>query len=144
SNPLLPPKCRQPVGATLLSEPVPLAQASDGCYDADGVLYFTRLPKQGSRTKRYKGGYIEQIWRFDGKKEAVNLTGDYDGTSTRPLLYKDRIYFLSDRDGTMNLWSMNKEGKDLKEVTSSKGWDLQGLSMSEGKIVYQKGADICV
>src|SRR6201996_6550785 len=129
---------------TLVSEPVPLAQASDGCYDADGVLYFTRLPKQSSRTKRYKGGYIEQIWRFDGKQEAVCLTADYDGTSTRPLVYNERIYFLSDRDGTMNLWSMDKEGHDLKQLSFSKGWDLQGLSLSAGKGVYQNGADICL
>ena len=145
-NALPSPQLRQLDLATLASQPVPLSQASDGCYDADGVLFFTRLPHQGSRTKRYKGGLIEQIWRFDGKQEAVCLTGNYDGTSTRPLVYNDRVYFLSDRDGTMNLWSMDKQGGDLRQLSFSKGWDLQGVSLSVlgGKIVYQKGADICL
>lgn len=127
---------------TLSREPIPLATGSDGCYDEAGVLYFTRWPFQGSQTKRYKGGNIEQIWKFDGKSEATCLTCDFEGTSTRPMLYNGRIYFLSDRDGTMNLWSMDKDGKGLKQHTVSKGWDLQSASGYQGSIVYQKGADI--
>ncbi|MGZ3880539.1 MAG: S41 family peptidase [Flavisolibacter sp.] len=123
-------------------ERVPLFEASEGCYDESGILYFTRLPRQGSKTKRYKGGYIEQIWKFDGKHEATNLTNDYDGTSSDPMYYNNRIYFLSDRDGTMNIWSMDKDGKNVKQNTSSKGWDIQTPNIWQSKIVYQKGADI--
>jgi tricorn protease len=128
--------------ATLRSEPIPLWQASQGCYDEAGVLYFTRFPNQGSKTKRYKGGFIEQVWRFDGKQEATNLTGDYDGTSSHPMYANNRIYFLSDRDGTMNIWSMDKTGKDLKQQTFSKAWDIQTPSIYGTRIVYQKGADL--
>ena len=128
--------------ATLTREKIPLWQASYGCYDDAGVLYFTRFPNQGSRTKRYKGGLIEQLWRFNGNTEATCLTADFDGTSTNPMLYNDRVYFLSDRDGTMNIWSMNKDGKELKQQTFSKGWDIQTPSINDSKIVYQKGADI--
>ncbi len=127
---------------TTIAEPVPLWQASFGAYDAEGNLFFTRLPNQGSKTKRYKGGNIEQIWFFDGKNEASNLTADFDGTSTSPMVFNNRIIFLSDRDGTMNLWSMNKSGKDLKQLTFSKGWDLQTPYIYNDIVVYQKGADI--
>lgn len=127
---------------TLRAESIPLWQASQGSYGSDGVLYFTRFPNQGSKTKRYKGGLIEQIWKFDGRQEAINLTGDFDGTSAYPMAYSGRIYFLSDRDGTMNLWSMDGNGKDVKQHTFSKGWDLQTPYLSDGRIVYQKGADI--
>lgn len=126
----------------LTTQQVPLAEASYGCYDENGLLFFTRFPNQGSKTKRYKGGYIEQIWKFDGKQEASNITADFDGTSTSPMYFSGKVYFLSDRDGTMNLWSMNKDGKELKQNTFSKGWDLQSATIGSGKIVYQKGADI--
>ncbi len=112
---------------------VPLAEASQGCYDDDGKLYFTRLPNQGSKTKRYKGGFIEQVWMFDGKKEAANLTADYAGTSSNPMYYNNRVYFISDRDGTMNLWSMDKDGKNVKQNTFSKGWDIQTPSIEQSK-----------
>lgn len=128
--------------ATYRTELVPLAEASQGCYDEEGNLFFTRLPNQGSKTKRYKGGFIEQIWKFDGKQEAVNLTSDYAGTSNKPMYYNSRVYFASDRDGTMNIWSMNKDGKDVKQHTFSKGWDIQTPTIGQSKIVYQKGADI--
>jgi tricorn protease len=128
--------------ATGKKEIIPLFEASLGCYGDDGVLYFTRFENQGSKTKRYKGGWIEQVWRFDGSHEASNLTGDFDGTSTGPMFYNGRIYFISDRDGTINLWSMDTAGKDLKQHTFSKGWDLQTPALDGGKIVYQKGADI--
>jgi tricorn protease len=127
---------------SLQAAPLPLWQASHGCYDEAGTLYFTRLPHQGSKTKRYKGGTVEQVWKFDGKGEAVNLTADYTGTSARPMYAGSRVYFLTDRDGTMNLWSMDQNGKELKQHTFSKAWDLQGASLQGGRIVYQKGADL--
>jgi len=126
------------------SELLPLAQASDGSFDETGkTLYFTRLAFQGSHTKRYKGGTAQNIWKFTtGDREAIPLTKDYDGTSKTPLWYNGRVYFATDRDGTMNLWSMNTEGKDLRQLTSHKGWDLKSPSMQRGKIVYQLGADV--
>src|SRR5262245_1987366 len=82
-------------------ELLPLAQAHDGTYDDHGRLYFTRLPKQPSNTKRYKGGTAQTIWTWkDGEKEAKNLTADFTGTSRSPMWWKGRVYFASDRDGT--------------------------------------------
>jgi tricorn protease len=124
---------------------VPLAQASDGTYSADGrTLYFTRFAFQGSYTKRYQGGTAQNIWRFTGDKEAVPMTADYKGTSKNPMVWKDRVYFLSDRDGTMNLWSMSLSGGDPRQHTRHEGLDAQSPSLSNGRIAYQLGADIHV
>ena len=122
----------------------PLAQASDGCTDATGkTLFFTRLPFQGSQTKRYAGGLIQHLWRYtEGTSEAVELTKDYAGTSKEPMFWKGRVYFLSDRDGTMNLWSMDPSGDSLKQVTKGKDWDVQSASLDGGRIAYQLGADL--
>ncbi|HTY36734.1 MAG TPA: S41 family peptidase [Bacteroidota bacterium] len=126
------------------TEVIPLSQASDGCFDDGGkVLFFTRLPFQGSHTKRYKGGTAQNIWKYESDKpEAVPLTSDFPGTSKVPMWWNHRIYFASDRDGTMNLWSMTEDGKDLKQLTNHKGWDVKSPSLRDGKIVYQVGADI--
>lgn len=125
---------------------VPLAQASDGCYTPDGkTLFFTRLPFQGSHTKRYKGGTIQHLWKFtEGGGEAEPLTDDFDGTSKEPMWWQGRIYFLSDRDGTMNIWSIDERGSDLRQHTFHKGLDAAEASLSGGKIVYQVIADIYI
>ena len=123
---------------------VPLAQASDGAYDPSGkTLFFTRLPFQGSYTKRYRGGMAQSVWRFaSGDAEAVPLTADFTGTSRSPMWWKDRIYFVSDRDGTMNLWSMDTKGGGLKQHTFHKDFDVQSPQLDGGRIVYQQGADL--
>ncbi|MCH8830943.1 MAG: PD40 domain-containing protein, partial [Planctomycetes bacterium] len=125
---------------------VPLSQASDGSWDArTGTLYFTRFRKQGSSTKRYKGGWVERIWKFvPGSREAKPLTNDFAGTSRNPMWHNGRVYFVTDRDGTLNLWSMNASGKERKQHTFHKGFDVLWPSLSGGKIVYQWGADLHV
>ncbi|UCG61002.1 MAG: PD40 domain-containing protein [Candidatus Zixiibacteriota bacterium] len=123
---------------------IPLSQAAEGCYDENGkTLFFTRWPFQGSYTKRYKGGTAQNIWKFtEGQPEAIPLTSDYPGQSNSPMWFGGRVYFASDRDGTMNIWSMDENGGDLKQETSHVGWDVKSPSQSKGKIAYQIGADI--
>jgi len=122
---------------------IPLAQAADGAYDEAGGLYFTRLPFQGSHTKRYRGGTAQQLWAFRaGSAEAVPLTADHPGTSKEPMVWRGRIYFAADRDGWMNVWSMAPSGSDLRQHTRHAGWDVASPVLSEGRIAYQLGADL--
>ncbi len=124
-------------------EIIPLAQASEGVFTPDGkTLFFTRLPRQGSQTKRYQGGTAENLWRFEAGTEAVPLTADWAGTSHNPMFWSGRVYFLSDRDGVMNVYSMDREGIGLRPETHHHGMDAQYASLSEGRIVYQLGADL--
>lgn len=130
--------------ATGRRELLPLAQASDGSFTPDGkTLFFTRFAFQGSHTKRYKGGTAQSLWRFtEGDPEAAPLTADYTGTSKAPMGWNGRVYFVSDRDGTLNLWSMDEKGSDLRQHTAHRGWDVTSPSLSDGRIVYQLGADL--
>ncbi len=122
---------------------IPLSQAAEGVYDANGkTLFFTRLPNQGSSTKRYEGGTAEHLWKYTEGSEAAPLTNDYAGTSKNPMWWKGRIYFLTDRDRTMNVWSMDENGKGLRQHTRHEGWDVRSASLSDGRIVYQMGANL--
>ena len=124
-------------------EIVPLAQAAEGAYSPDDHnLFFTRWFKQPSVTKRYKGGTAENIWKFDGKNEAVALTGDYEGASTQPMFWSKRVYFLSDRDGVMNVYSMDEDGHGVKQESHQKEFDIASAAMDDGRIAYSSGADL--
>ena len=123
---------------------VPLAQAAEGSYDGP-TLFFTRFARQPSQTKRYQGGTAQNIWRYAaGAGAAVPLTSDWTGTSRSPMAYRGRVYFASDRDGTMNLWSMDENGKDPRQLTHHVDFEVQSPSLGDGKIVYQLGADLRV
>lgn len=125
---------------------LPLSQAADGSFDPAGrTLYFTRLPFQGSYTKRYKGGTAQNLWSYaSGAAEAVPLTADYAGTSKNPMVWQDRVYFLSDRDGSMNIWSMDLRGGGPRQHTFHKGFDASSPSLDAGRIAYQLVADLRV
>ncbi len=131
---------------TSKTELIQLSQASDGCFNSLGTtLFFTRLPFQGSHTKRYKGGTAQNLWKYTlGSKEAVPLTSNYSGTSKIPIWWNNRVYFTSDRDGTMNIWSMKEDGTDISQHTFHNGIDVNYSSLYNGRIVYQLVADLYV
>lgn len=129
--------------ASQQSRRIPLSQASEAAIDRDGTIYFVRPAFHQQAVKRYQGGTARKIWRFASKdNEAKNLTADHPGESHSPMWEKGRLYFVTDRDGTMNIWSMNDKGGDLKQHTRHSGWDVQSTDLHEGRIVYQLGADL--
>ncbi len=129
--------------ATMARSSVPLAQADEGCYDEAGNLYFTRLSAQSSHAKRYTGGTAQNLWRFPaGGPEAVPLTSDHAGTSKSPLWWSGRLYFATDRDGHLNVWSMRPDGSDLRQHTRHTDFGVRFPAGQGGRIVYQNGADL--
>lgn len=125
-------------------EPIPLAQAAQGVY-AGPQFIFTRFDAHGSHTKRYRGGMLQQLWVWDGgTTEARPLLPGDEAASRSPMVWNGRIYFVGDRDLHMNLWSVRLDGKDPVQHTFHRGWDVLGTSLSEGRIVYQLGADLRV
>jgi len=124
--------------------PIPLANATEATFDAAGrTVYFVRPAFHNNVTKRYTGGTARDVWKYaEGTDEAIELTGDYAGESHSPMWWGGRVYFVSDRDGTMNLWSIDEDGGDRRQHTEHSGWDVKHPSLSDGRIVYQLGADL--
>ena len=125
-------------------ERIPLSEATEGNFDDTGeTLYFVRPGFHGNVTKRYTGGTARRIWKFAADaQEAEVLTDDYVGESHTPMWWNGRVYFISDRDGTMNLWSMDEDGGDVRQHTRHSGWDVRDASLNGGRILYQMGADL--
>ena len=128
---------------TLDQTAIPLASASEGSYDDRGTLFFTRRgPGYGRYTKRYEGGANQTLWALPAKGPAVPLTADFDGTSKAPHWADGRLYFLTDRDGTLNLWSMKPDGSDRQQHTHHKDFGLRSFAIDGHQAVYQNGADL--
>lgn len=130
---------------------LPVGQASDGALSADGrQLYFTRNGLQSDNAKQYRGGARARLWTLDlnAKTEARPLLAE-GANDSRPMPYQladgsARIAFLSDRDGTVNLWSVNAQGQDLRQHSRFKGWDIRHASISSRRVSVSVGADIHV
>jgi len=123
---------------------IPLAQAAEGAY-VGGTLVFTRQEPNISNTRRYRGGTLQQLWRWAGDRDEARKLMPADSAASRtPMPWQDRIYFVGDRSQDMNLWSVKLDGSDARQLTRHTGWDVLGASLSDGHIVYQLGADLHV
>lgn len=127
---------------------LPVGQASDGALSADGrTLYFTRSGLRSDNARQYRGGAIARLWALDlaGNAEARPLLAE-GNNDRRPMPYAtaagERVAFLSDRDGTVNVWSVNAQGGDLRQHTTHRGWDIRHASIDGSRVVYALGADL--
>jgi len=133
--------------ATLKRTTLPLADANEAAMDATGkTLFFTRLGihMTGDNVRHYRGGAAAEIWRYDlaGGREAVKVP--FDAPMKRPMVWKDRLIVVSDRDGCDNLWSMKFDGSDATQLTHHTAWDVRSATLGDGRVAYQQGADMRV
>ncbi|GGC76063.1 tricorn protease [Undibacterium terreum] len=134
---------------SMIPKVFPVADANEATLDDSGkTLYFTRygLHMTNDNVRHYRGGAYAQLWRYDlqGKSEAQPLFAGDTSNNKRPMWWNNRLYFVSDREGADNLWSMNPDGSDKRALTANKEWDVRNASMGDGKIIYQLGADLHV
>lgn len=122
---------------------LPLEMAAEGSFSADGnTYYFVRPTFHNNVTKRYEGGTARKLWKYTaGDAEAIKLTKEYKGEDHHPLPYEGKVYFLSSRDGIVNVWSMDENGGSLMQVTEEPSFDVREFSISENQLVYRVGAD---
>ncbi|GHG74900.1 tricorn protease [Alishewanella longhuensis] len=126
---------------------LPLADAASGQLDEQSnTVFFTRFGLQltGDNAKVYRGGAMGELWRWamGSQQEAVRLLADHQGSISQPQLYQGRVYFISDVDGNSNIWSVTADGADLTQHSQHQDWRIGRFSISEGKAVYQLGADL--
>lgn len=108
------------------------------------TVAFNRTYVQRRTWKRYGGGLADDIWIGNVRNGEFEQLTTYFGNDLTPLFVKDRLFFLSERSGRMNLWSMNAEGKDLTQHTQLDDFDVQFTGTDGERIVFQHGGDIHV
>jgi tricorn protease len=122
---------------------LPLSRAARLAYEPGGERVAVNLTDRDFRRwKRYAGGTSAQIFVGDLKGGPFRKLTTFKGTNAYPMWHGGRIYFLSDRTGTENLWSMTPEGQDLKQHTRFDDYDVRFPSLGDGRIVFQHRAEL--
>jgi tricorn protease len=127
------------------SRTLPLADANDGAYSADGsLLWFVRFGAHvnGDNARDYRGGSVAQLWRWRADAEAQRIAVDYPGGLTRPMPWQGRVFAIGDAGGVANLWSLAEDGSDARALTTHREFQVRGASLHGGRIVYASGADL--
>ena len=89
-------------------EPLPMPMAERGVYSPDGrQMAYTRMAEPFWTWKRYRGGQTLPIWIFDLETYDHIEIPHVNASDTFPCWIGDCVYFLSDRNHTMNLFVYN-------------------------------------
>ena len=116
---------------------LPFARATGGTQDEQGCYVFYPL-RQTSSTKRYEGGEQSRLWRWCfGETEAKLLTdevwtqrGSWSPVTTPAM--PDTVFFLSDKSGVTNIWSMKLDGSMKQQISNECGMDVMEFDLDSG------------
>ena len=122
------------------AKPLQVPRASLTTFSPDGTKIAYLETSQEFRTwKRYRGGWSLPIAVFDLKKNSYEELPKTAGMDLFPMWHGNTIYFISDRDGVMNLFSYDLGSKQTKKLTDYKEYDIKWPSLGPDAIVYENG-----
>ncbi len=122
------------------ARPLQVPRASLTTFSPDGTKIAYLETSQEFRTwKRYRGGWSLPIAIFDLKKNSYEELPKTAGMDLFPMWHGNIIYFISDRDGVMNLFSYDLGSKQTKKLTDYKEYDIKWPSLGPDAIVYENG-----
>jgi tricorn protease len=126
-----------------IPEELPLPRGGFASYSPDGSkLAYNRIFREYRTWKRYRGGQADDIWIYDLKtKELKNITNN-PAQDIIPMWYKDKIYFLSDRDQRMNIFCYNLTTNQLNKITNFDKYDVKFPSLGIDNIAFENGGYI--
>ncbi|HLJ45104.1 MAG TPA: PDZ domain-containing protein [Bryobacteraceae bacterium] len=123
--------------------PIDLPMADSGSYSADGShLAYLPLNKAFDSWKRYRGGRTTPIWianMADAKVEKIPRDNSND---FNPMWIGDKIYFLSDRNGPVTLFSYDMRSKKVAQAIRNDGLDIKAADAGPGAIVYEQFGEV--
>ena len=120
-------------------QPLPLPMAHKGVYSPDG-RQMAYLPFQEAFNvwRHYRGGRTSRVWIADMKTLDITKVPWDNSNDTDPMWIDGVVYFLSDRNGTMNLFSYKTGAKEVTQVTQHKDFDVKYATAGDGVIVYEQ------
>ncbi len=123
-----------------LSEELPLPSGGFCSYSPDGKkLAYNRVFREFRTWKYYKGGMADDVWIYDFTTKKVDNITNTINQEIFPMWHGNKVYFLSDRDRTMNLFVYDFDTKQTKKLTSYTNYDVKFPSMGDHSIIYENG-----
>ncbi|WP_178984878.1 S41 family peptidase [Winogradskyella helgolandensis] len=124
-----------------LPEALDIPRAAYGELSHDGkYLAYTPITGWDAEWRNYRGGQALPIWVVDMEtKELIRTSQPTKERHLDPVWLNGLVYFMSERDYAMNIWSFNPNTKEEKQITFHKKFDVKSLDASEDKIVYEQG-----
>ncbi|HWC95745.1 MAG TPA: PDZ domain-containing protein [Candidatus Sulfopaludibacter sp.] len=130
---------------------LPLPMAYTGSYSADGKrlayqpLDGGQFANEGANFvswRRYRGGRASYIWVVNFADLSYVKIPRTDSNDFDPMWIGDKIYFLSDRNGPVTLFSYDPQSKQVAKLLDNTARDIISASAGPGGIIYEQFGQI--
>ncbi|MBD3869498.1 MAG: PD40 domain-containing protein [Acidobacteria bacterium] len=126
-----------------MPQALPLHRIEDGRLSPDGKrLAYQVVSPWDSGWRNYRGGQANPIRIIDLKTLEVEKLPWEGSNDLSPVWLGDTIFFLSDRDFAMNIWSFNTATGSLAQRTRFKTFDCRALEGGAGRLVFENGGEL--
>jgi tricorn protease len=95
--------------------------------------------------KRYRGGTAGRLWVGPAAAGAApfrRVLADLPSQFASPMIVGGRLAFLSDHEGTGNVYSCALDGTGLRRHTDHEGWYARQASTDGQRIIYSRGGEL--
>ena len=124
-------------------EEIPTTEGGFCSYSPDGKqLAMNRMFREFRTWKYYRGGQADDIWINRVGTTNLEKITDNDAQDIFPMWIGDEIYYLSDRDRTMNLFVYDTKTQQTRKVTNFTEYDCKFPSYSQQYVVFENGGYI--
>lgn len=121
-----------------MPEQIPLPEGGFCSYSPDGKkLAYNHVFREFRTWKYYRGGMADDIWVYDSQSKTVKNITNHVAQDIVPMWIGDDIYFISDRDMTMNLFVYHTANGQTEKVTNYTDYDIKFPSTNGKIIVYE-------
>lgn len=123
--------------------PLPIPRVYNGHFSPDGNFFaYQQINLNDDEWRNYRGGQTNPIWVMNMDDHSITKL-PWDGSNDQdPVWIGDTIYFLSDRDYTMNIYGYNTDTEELNQVTEYSDFDVKALNAGGGVLVYENAGYI--
>jgi tricorn protease len=126
-----------------MPEPLPMPMANKGAFSPDGKrMVYVRVPEAFAAWRHYRGGRTTEVWLIDLDDYSVEKVPRDNSNDTDPMWIDDTVYFLSDRNHTMNLFSYDTSTKKVKQLTFHEDFDIKRASANSSVVIYEQAGNL--
>ncbi len=123
-----------------LETPLPLPEGGSASLSPDGKrIAYCPVDREFRTWKRTRGGRAQDVWIYDFEANRSERITDYPGTDNFPMWSGDTVYFVSDREHTLNIYAYDLKTRRTRKVTDFRDYDVLWPSLRPGAIVFMNG-----
>ena len=113
--------------------------ATNGSFSADGKqIVIDRMSRWDTEFRDYRGGQNTPLIVLNLEDNSETMIPSESTTEIAPFWMGEEIYFLSDRDGTANIWAYKVEDAQLRQLTTFEDTDVKALSGNGSKLIIER------